>query len=105
MSDGFVFMEAPASNGCAVVVLSGELDISSVGYLARRHVEVAARRPKRLIIDLSATAFMDCYGARPIAEVRHLQAGNCSVILRRLPPLVRRVLGVVGLAGPCVIDD
>lgn len=91
--------------GQPVLIIRGEVDMASAPELARELDKVLRQAPSRLIIDLTATTFMDCSGVRPIADARRrLREERCEIVLRRPSPLVRRVLEVVGLDGPCVVE-
>lgn len=93
-------------DGCPVLHLEGEFDLSTTGELGDLLADAAASEPERIVIDLTDTTFMDLAGARPILEWRHrLPLERCSMVLRRPRPMVRMVLEVLGLDGPCIIDD
>lgn len=81
----------------SVLALSGELDATTVGGLADKAASVLAAQPARLIVDLSALEFSDCRGARTLAALARSPQGGCTVILRAARPLVRRVLGLIGM--------
>ena len=101
----YVSVETAGPEG-ALVTVRGELDMHTAAQLADRLFEVIRQAPQRVVIDLAATSFMDCRGALPIAQARdRLPAQRCQVILRRPRPLARKVLAVMGLDGPCVIED
>jgi anti-sigma B factor antagonist len=107
VGDDFALLfEDRSGDGCPVIVVTGELDLASVERFSQQLAEVVDLGPERVVIDLSATTFLDCRGARPIAEARRrLPAEHCQMVLRRPRPLARRVLEVMGLAGTCVIED
>ena len=83
------------------VVLSGEFDITSAGFLAGCLAGVRRDRPRRLIFEATRVTFIDCAAARLIVGTdRWLPPGVRPVIVR--PPLVvRRVLQVTGLDERC----
>jgi anti-anti-sigma factor len=48
----------------------GEVDIAIVGELRHGLTKAVAARPARLVVDLAATAFIDCSGMAAIAQAR-----------------------------------
>jgi anti-sigma B factor antagonist len=77
----------------AVLRVSGEVDIVTAPVL-HRHLEsvVAASRPV-VVIDLSETTFLDARGVGVIVAARkQVGAYGGRLVLRRPPPVVRRVL-------------
>jgi anti-anti-sigma factor len=84
----------------ATVTVSGELDFTTAPSLTRHLLDIAKRRPARLILDLHAVAFLDLSGARAIQTAREALGGECPVILRNPRPSARKVLAATGLAPP-----
>ena len=76
-----------------VVVVTGEVDIVTAPVLAR-HLEAAAAAGRPVVvIDLSATTFLDARGVAALVTARHeIVASGGRVAISRPPPLVRRVL-------------
>ncbi|MHB8295806.1 MAG: STAS domain-containing protein [Acidimicrobiales bacterium] len=92
-------------DGAPIAIVQGELDIATAPLLARELGTVAREGPRRLVIDLAGTTFMDCGGARAIIDARRaLPPGSCEVVLRSPRPRVRMVLELIGLDGTCVIE-
>jgi anti-anti-sigma factor len=81
----------------ATVTVTGELDITTAAGLTRRLLAVAARRPERLVLDLSGLAFVDVAGARELDDVHTLLQTVCPVIVRQPRPSARKVFGLTGL--------
>lgn len=87
------------------VTVCGELDALSAPELAQLVDNLIAQEPKALVLDMTGLTFMGAAGAGLIASARRRLPSECGVILRRPPPLVRRVLEIAKLDGPCIIED
>lgn len=97
MPDTCLKIRTQSRGPVSVLALSGELDVTTVGGLTDKAAAALATRPARLIVDLSALEFSDCGGARTLAALARSPEGDCTVILRAARPLVRRVLGLIGM--------
>lgn len=90
------------------VVITGELDLTSrpvlADYLSEHLSAVLRARPRRLILDMSGTSFIDCGSARLIASAARFLPDGRRLIIRRPSPPVRRVLGLTGLDADCQIE-
>jgi anti-anti-sigma factor len=93
------------ATGTVTVVLSGELDLTSVPSLAAHLEQVLAREPRRLVFDMTRVGFLDCASARLIAGTRASLPGGRRPILRGPGPGAARVLDLTGLAADCEIQD
>jgi anti-anti-sigma factor len=90
--------------GTTTVFISGELDLVTMPFLAEHLTRVLERRPRRLVLDLTRTEFLDCGSARLIgATGRSLPPGQRPV-LRRPSPGVLRVFQLTGLDASCDIE-
>jgi anti-anti-sigma factor len=99
-----VVVEVDVRPGMAVVMVTGELDLITRPVLAERLSAVLGTRPRRLVLDLAGTSFMDCGSARMIASAgRFLPDGR--LIIRRPSPAVRRVLELTGYDAGCEIEE
>ncbi len=100
-------VEASTSEGgAAVIAVHGEVDIATAADLAQRLAAAVDSGAQQLVIDLTDVSFIDCAGVRPIASIRgRLPQESCQVVLRRPPPLARKVIELFDLDGPCVIED
>jgi anti-anti-sigma factor len=102
--DGFA-LEVVEAEGSPLVRVRGELDVATAQELGSRLTELIGGMPDRITIDLSDTVFMDCSGARPICEARRqLPIETCRIVLLHPRPLIRMVLNLVGLDGPCLVE-
>ncbi|MGD0065699.1 MAG: STAS domain-containing protein [Streptosporangiaceae bacterium] len=90
--------------GTTTVFISGELDLVTMPFLAEHLTRVLERRPRRLVLDLTRTEFLDCGSARLIgATGRSLPPGQ-RLVLRRPSPGVLRVCQLTGLDASCDIE-
>lgn len=88
----------------ATVTVCGEVDFATVCILSQQLSEVAARKPDRLIIDLSAAGFIDAACVHAITRTRDALGEHCPLVLLSPPPPVRRVLEICGLDSLCTIE-
>jgi anti-sigma B factor antagonist len=83
-------------SGDPIVVLAGELDISTAGSLEKIVVSVVSGSPTRLIFDLSELRFVDSAGiAVLVGAAKKVQTIN----LRNPSSIVARVIELTGLEG------
>lgn len=88
----------------ATVVIGGELDLVSMPVLAARLSVVLRRRPRRLILDMAGTTFMDCACTRLLASAGQFLPDYRPVI-RQPTSAVRRVLQLTGLEAEFEIEE
>jgi anti-anti-sigma factor len=79
----------------ATVRIEGELDMSGIDPLASRVDEVLARGVRRLTVDVRGVRFAD---SSAIALWVRWASAVEEFELREPPPLLRRVIGAMGLA-------
>lgn len=85
-------------DGATTIVLDGEIDLVA-GPAVRAAVADAVLRfpPKRLVIDLTGTTFMDSTGVNALVLARHV-ARMVGASIEVMPsPAVARILEVFGL--------
>jgi anti-sigma B factor antagonist len=87
--------------GAPVVTLTGELDMSNADALQNALAAITARRPQRLIFELSGLRFIDSAG---IAVLLGAAAEIDAVHVRDPSPTVRRVLELTGLDDVLAIE-
>ena len=102
--DGRVTIEVEARQGTTTIVVSGELDLVTMPFLAAQLARAVRDRPGRLVFDLSGTRFMDCGSARLIAAAGQWLPDGGRPVIRRPRPGVRRVLELTGLDAHCEIE-
>jgi anti-anti-sigma factor len=102
-TDGYEIVIA-GSNGEAVVVVAGEIDLHARHAL----VEALAQAPadgQRLAIDLSQTTFIDSTTLKVLLEVwRSRTEAGMEVVIREPSPTVLRTFEIAGLAHVLPID-
>jgi anti-anti-sigma factor len=77
----------------AVLRVSGEVDIVTAPVLLRHLESVLASSRPTVVIDLSDTTFLDARGVSVLVAARKTVTGyGGRLVVRRPPPLVRRVL-------------
>lgn len=97
-------IESETSHGTTTVLIAGELDLATAPLLSEYLAPILRGKPRRLILDLSRTDFIDCASARLIAGAgRWLPPGERPVI-RGSRPGVRKVFSLTGLEAYCVIE-
>ena len=89
--DSRVTIELEASQGTTTIVISGELDLATMPFLAAQLTLATRDSPRRLVFDLSGTHFMDCGSARLITAARRWLPDGGRPVIRRPRPGVRRV--------------
>jgi anti-sigma B factor antagonist len=82
-----------------VVALNGELDVTGAASVIAALTAAAAGNP-RIIVDLAALEYIDCYSLGALGRVR-AQARQAGGDLLLVAPrgLVRRLLDLTGLIG------
>jgi len=96
--------EATATGGTVTVVLRGEFDVTSEGFLADRLERIRDSRPRRLVFDTTHVAFMDCASARLIARTGRWLPAGVKPVISRPSPIVRRILQATGIDALCEIE-
>ncbi len=99
-----VAIQIEFSRGIATVVISGELDLITRSQLSEALSLILRRKPRRLILDMARTSFMDCGSARLIAEAGQHVPGLGRPVIRHPSRAVRRVLELTALDANCEIE-
>jgi anti-sigma B factor antagonist len=91
-------MEVEEHGGTAVLVLTGELDISSAGRVEKELARLEDGDPGPLALDLSRLQFMDSTGLRIVvsADARARQRGRRFAVVRG-PEAVQRIFRITRL--------
>ena len=97
-------IEVKLRQDTATVVITGELDLTTRPVLADRLSPVLLIRPRRLVMDMAGTGFIDCGSARLILSAGRFLPEGGRLIIRRPSPVVRRVLELTGLDAGCDIE-
>ena len=91
---------ADQPDGATTVEVRGELDLASAGELRDRLEGLAARKPNRLVLDLSQTTFVDSSGLGAIAGGLRAQRRHGGVLeVVGAASHVRRVFEISGLSS------
>ena len=89
-----------------VLVVTGELDLETVGELRRRIDALLARDCTRVVIDLSDATHMDSSGlAELLATHRRLEAAGGGLALVVTATGIRRTLEIRGVDGLLRIES
>jgi anti-anti-sigma factor len=100
-----VVIEVQVSQEEVTVVITGELDLTTQAMLAERLSLALGARPRRLVLDMAGTGFVDCASAREIASVRQFLPDGRRLIIRHPSRAVRRVFELTGFDRCCEIED
>jgi anti-anti-sigma factor len=97
-------IEVEACPGITTIVVTGELDLVTMPFLAAQLAVATRDDPARLVFDLGGTHFIDCGSARLIASAGRWLPGRARPVIRRPGPGVRRVFELTGLDAHCEIE-
>ena len=100
-----VVIEVDVSQDTAVMVVTGDLDLITRPVLAERLSAVLGASPRRLVLDLAASGFMDCGSARVVASAGRFLPEGGRLIIRHASPAIRRVLELTGYVAGLEIED
>jgi anti-anti-sigma factor len=93
------------ATGTVTVVLSGELDLTSIPSLAAHLEQILAGQPRQLVFDMTRVGFLDCAAARVIAGTRASLPDGRRPVVRRPGPEPGRALELTGLAAHFEIEE
>jgi anti-anti-sigma factor len=97
-------IEVDVSQDTTTVVITGELDFTTRPVLAERLSLILRARPRRFVLDMAGTCFMDCGSARLIVSAAQFLPEGRRPIIRHPSRAVRRVLELTGLDAECEIE-
>jgi len=92
-------------DGTTVLLLAGDLDLTTVPALTWDLEQALARPPRRLVLDLARVTFVDVAAARVLAGSTRQQSAAGPPVLRWASPEARRILALTGLDALCEFDD
>ena len=97
---------ALGSDGAALVVVAGEIDMSNAAEFERAIAHAWRPQQRGVVVDLSRANFMgsDAFNALLMAA-KTLGAGGGEIRLRKPSDSVRRVLGILGLETTFPIEE
>jgi anti-anti-sigma factor len=93
------------ADGTATMVITGELDLTTIPVLTWHLEQLLARSPRRLVFDLTAVTFIDVAAARLISGATRSLPGAGPPVVRRPGPAARRVLELTGLGALCDLEE
>lgn len=84
-------------DGVVVVSFSGEVDLANVSSF-RVQLDTAAETAENLVLDLRDLRYIDSSGIKALLDVHcALARGGRSILMAAVPPMMRRMLEIVGL--------
>jgi anti-anti-sigma factor len=100
-------IEAHAHDGLAHVVLTGELDLSTIDKVEQELTRVEGDRPDVVALDLSRLTFLDSSGLRVIVSAdKRARRENRRFVVVRGPDTVQRVFSITRLDQQLeLVDD
>lgn len=100
-------IEAHDHDGLAHVVLTGELDLSTIDKVEQELVRVEGDRPDVVALDLSRLTFLDSSGLRVIVSAdKRARRENRRFVVVRGPETVQRVFSITRLDQQIeLVDD
>lgn len=88
-----------------MVLVSGEVDLSTGPALSRLFVSALDLSPAAIILDMGGVTFLDPAGVAALLSVASLAGErNCRVRIRRAPPKVVQVLRLLDVHDRLPID-
>lgn len=103
----FAVTPVPRASGC-VLQVSGELDIATVEVLRDAVGKAVAEGLSALVVDLTATRFIDSTGCRELVRTAKAGAAAGVAVAAVVPPdnwRVRRVVDFVQLSAVMPVHD
>ena len=92
--DGFG-LEAAERDGCAVLSVAGEIDLGTAPQLRERLMELVDQGHRRIVVDLTATDFLDSTGLGAlVAGLKRLRAHDGEMRLVCTSPRIRKVFEI-----------
>lgn len=89
-----------------VVVLAGELDVSTVGQLSDAVTVELAEQPSQIVLDIADLTFCDSLGLGTLVVLnRAAQAQRSRLTLRNPTTFFTRMLEVTGLEAGLTVSD
>jgi anti-sigma B factor antagonist len=95
---GFEVVEQEVRPGAFVLALHGELDLATAYAFDRALLDVEARHPQRIVVDLRDLRMLDSAGlARLLAAHRRARRGGWKLVLIRGARIVQAVFAATAL--------
>jgi anti-sigma B factor antagonist len=91
-------MEVTDQDGCAVVAVRGEVDLATAPALKNRLLELVADGVREIVVDLTATEFLDSTGlGAVVAAYKRVRAHDGHLRLVATSARVKRVFEITNL--------
>src|SRR5437763_356074 len=81
----------------STLILGGDLYLPEVGGFLEQAALAVDDRTERLVFDLAGVTFLDCTGIRALSIAARLAPSGCTVTIRSLSPIARRIAELLGL--------
>jgi anti-anti-sigma factor len=81
----------------STLILGGDLDLPEAGGFLEQAALAVDDRTECLVFDLAGVTFLDCTGIRTLSIAARLAPSGCTVIIRSLSPMARRIVELLGL--------
>jgi anti-anti-sigma factor len=92
-------------NGCACVVVSGDLDLSTAPKLWSALEPAIEQGAQTVVLDISGVGFLDSSGVSVIVRaLKVLRDADRSLVVRSPQLQARKVLEITGLTGVLTIE-
>jgi anti-sigma B factor antagonist len=87
-------------DGCAFILLAGELDMATGPVLTQSIDEILHPRPQAVTVDLTELTFVDIAGLRALLAAKHtVTSADARFRLLSVSDLTRRVIQIVRFDG------
>lgn len=92
--DGFG-LETDERDTCVVLAVKGEVDLGTAPHLRQRLIELVADGHRRIVVDMTATDFLDSTGLGAlVAGLKRLRAHDGEMRLVCTAPRIRKVFEI-----------
>jgi anti-anti-sigma regulatory factor len=81
----------------STLILCGDLYLPETGGFLQQAALAVDDRTERLVFDLAGVTFLDCTGIGALSIAARLAPSGCTVIIRSLSPVARRIVELLGL--------
>jgi anti-sigma B factor antagonist len=105
VDEGFAVDVVPSGDGWRIV-LTGDIDVAAHDALRAAIAKTLARTASHVVIDLSATTFLDSTGINGLVlAYKAAEAADVRLVVEPGPPTVMKALRIAGIDRLLGIDD